>query len=293
MAARKRKKRGARQSSNVGCLIVLSGLVVLAIVFVIKFPDIKAAFERTDFLKLVKEKASTTTIRQKDETVSALPAAKPEPAKPSSPATSSTLAPLGAPKAAPRGAPVPAPSTTIPAAAPASPSQTPSAAAPSAAPAGAKPGGVTATTLAPKPSVPTRQASLFFIKIADDGVISRHEVKRNVPVSDSPLSDAIRALIAGPSEGEIRSGLVSLIPRGTKLLGITLRGSTAIIDLSEAFMYNHYGVEGYSAQLRQIVYTATSFSSVQDVQILVEGRQKDYLGGEGVFIGNPLSRNSF
>jgi spore germination protein GerM len=58
-------------------------------------------------------------------------------------------------------------------------------------------------------------------------------------------------------------------------------------------MYNHYGVEGYLAQLKQIVYTATTFPSVQDVQILVEGKQKDYLGGEGVYIGKPLSRNSF
>lgn len=114
-----------------------------------------------------------------------------------------------------------------------------------------------------------------------------------IPATDSPLSDAINALLGGPTEGEIRSKLISLIPRGTKLLGINIRGSTAIIDLSEAFMYNHYGIEGYSAQLKQIVYTATSFSSVQDVQILVEGKVRDYLGGEGVFIGKPLSRNSF
>jgi germination protein M len=131
------------------------------------------------------------------------------------------------------------------------------------------------------------------VKIEDDGVISRREVRRMIPVSDSPLTDAVNALIAGPSEGEIRSGLVSLVPRGTKLLGITLRGSTAIINLSDAFMYNHYGNEGFSAQLKQIVYTATSFPSVQDVQILVEGKAKDYLGGEGVYIGKPLSRNSF
>ncbi|MDD3821216.1 MAG: GerMN domain-containing protein, partial [Spirochaetales bacterium] len=58
------------------------------------------------------------------------------------------------------------------------------------------------------------------------------------------------------------------------------------------FMYNHYGTEGFIAQLRQIVFTATSFSSVQDVQIIIEGQKKDYLGGEGVYIGKPLSRAS-
>jgi len=58
-------------------------------------------------------------------------------------------------------------------------------------------------------------------------------------------------------------------------------------------MYNHYGIEGYAGQLKQVVYTATAFPTVQDVQILIEGSKRDYLGGEGVFIGKPLSRNSF
>ena len=118
-------------------------------------------------------------------------------------------------------------------------------------------------------------------------------MRRSIVSVDSPLADAIKALISGPSEAEIRSGLVSLVPRGTKLLGIVLRGSTAVIDLSESFMYNRYGSEGFGAQLKQIVYTATAFASVQDVQILVEGKARDYLGGEGIYIGKPLSRNSF
>jgi spore germination protein GerM len=141
--------------------------------------------------------------------------------------------------------------------------------------------------------IESRQASLYFMKIEEDGVISSHEVRRMVAVSDSPLTDALSALLAGPSEGEIRSGLVSLVPRGTKLKSVSVRGSTALIDLGDTFMYNRYGPEGYQAQLKQIVYTATSFPSVQDVQILIDGQRKDYLGGEGVFIGKPLSRNSF
>jgi len=58
-------------------------------------------------------------------------------------------------------------------------------------------------------------------------------------------------------------------------------------------MYNRYGIEGYAGQLKQIVYTATNFSTVKDVQILIEGQPRDYLGGDGVYIGKPLSRASF
>ena len=261
MASRKKK---ASRSSSIGCLILLAGIIVLAVIFAVKFPDIKATLEKTDFLDLVKARATTTTTTTTTATA-IVPAPAPAPSLPVTTIPATTLPPSRSqPQAAPGAGSTPASLQTPP---------PPAAAANSA--------------------VQARQASLFFVRIEDDGVISRREVKRSIAVSDSPLTDAVNALIAGPSEGEIRSGLVSLIPRGTRLLGITVRGSTAIIDLSDAFMYNHYGIEGYSAQLKQVVYTATSFPSVQDVQILVEGKQKDYLGGEGVFIGKPLSRNSF
>ena len=138
-----------------------------------------------------------------------------------------------------------------------------------------------------------RPAALFFVRIDDDGVIVRQEVKRQVPVSDSPLLDSLAALLKGPTEDELRKKLISLVPQGTKLLSAQVRGSTAYLNFNEAFMYNHYGIEGYAGQLKQVVYTATSFPTVQDVQILIEGEKHDYLGGEGVFIGRPLSRNSF
>jgi spore germination protein GerM len=146
------------------------------------------------------------------------------------------------------------------------------------------------TALVPQRS---RGATLYFVRIDDDGVIVRQEVKRQIPASDQPLTDALAALIGGPSEDELRHHLLSLIPQGTKLLSAQVRGSTAYLNFNEAFMYNHYGIEGYAGQLKQIVYTATAFPSVQDVQILIEGERHDYLGGEGVYIGRPLSRNSF
>ena len=264
MASRKKK---SSRGSNIGCLILLAGIIILVVIFAVKFPDIKATLDRTNFLNLVKQRVTTTT-----------PPAKARETE--TPTPSSTVRPIAIPSVTVNNIEEQAPSTTT------LPTQS-SSSMTGTAPAEKK----TGTSIVPE--VQIRQASLFFVKIGDDGVISRHEVKRSIPASDSPLTDAINALISGPSEGEIRSGLVSLIPRGTKLLGITLRGSTAIIDLSEPFMYNHYGVEGFSAQLRQIVYTATSFPSVQDVQILVEGKLKEYLGGEGVYIGKPLSRNSF
>jgi spore germination protein GerM len=85
----------------------------------------------------------------------------------------------------------------------------------------------------------SRSASLFFVRIDDDGIIVRQEVKRQIAVSDSPLLDSLAALLKGPSEDEIRKKLVSLVPQGTKLLSAQVRGSTAFLNFNEAFMYNH------------------------------------------------------
>ncbi|MCE1195117.1 GerMN domain-containing protein [bacterium] len=280
MATRRNKKKNS--GSHMGCLILLVGFIVLLVVFAIKLPEIKTALEETRFIDLVKQRVTTTTSAP-----APAPQNKPTPAAPSPSVQPAAPTPSGArPKTPSAEPPAPAAPSTTSQAIPSPGASIPATSLPETAPAAQRP----ASTAAPAAS---RMAALFFVKIEEDGTISRQEVKRAVPASDVPLTDALNALFAGPSEAEIRSGLVSLIPRGTKLLGATVRGSTATINVSEAFMYNRYAVEGYSAQLRQIVYTATAFTSIQDVQFLVEGKQKDYLGGEGVYIGKPLSRNSF
>jgi spore germination protein GerM len=104
------------------------------------------------------------------------------------------------------------------------------------------------------------------------------------------MTDVIQALIAGPNDAEKQRGLISLIPPATRVLSTTtVRGSTAYISFSEDFLYNTYGAEGYAGQVRQIVYTATEFSNINDVQILVQDRVVDYLG-PGIWIGSPLRR---
>jgi spore germination protein GerM len=143
----------------------------------------------------------------------------------------------------------------------------------------------------PSGTAGTWERGVYFTKIDTDGAILRTRVMRKFPASDSPMLDSLGALLAGPSAGEKRQGLMSLIPQGTRVLSATVRGSTAYISFSEEFQYNTFGVEGYAAQLKQIVWTVTEFSNVTDVQILIEGRRVDYLG-EGIWIGSPVNRDT-
>lgn len=144
---------------------------------------------------------------------------------------------------------------------------------------------------APKPASATRTATLYFVSIGADGSVSRQAVKRQLAKSDSPLTDAIKALLAGPVPGE--KNAMSLIPSGSRLIGASVKDGVATLNFNESFEFNSYGVEGSIGQLMQIVYTATEFSTVKSVQFLIEGEKKEYLGSEGQWIGTPLSRSSF
>jgi spore germination protein GerM len=139
--------------------------------------------------------------------------------------------------------------------------------------------------------VATSPQTLYFIRVDQDGTILRSRITRTAPSSNSPLLNALQTLVNGPGSDEQGQGLISLIPEETKILSVNIRGETAYIDMSEEFQYNSYGREGYVAQLHQIVWTATEFSSVKNVQLLIEGRRVDWLS-EGIWIGSPLNRTS-
>lgn len=147
----------------------------------------------------------------------------------------------------------------------------------------------TAAVVVPKKT----EITLYFVSIDSDGSVSRKSAKRTLEKSDSPLTDSINALLRGPSPDESGKDCMTLIPAGTKLLGASVKNGVATLNFNENFEFNSFGVEGYIAQLMQVVFTATEFSTVRSVQFLIEGEKKDYLGSEGQWIGSPLARSSF
>lgn len=139
----------------------------------------------------------------------------------------------------------------------------------------------------------TSRTELCFVVIDGDGSVSRKLVMRDLPRSSAPLTAALNALLAGPTPAERNANCTSLIPSGTRLLGASVRDGVAYLNFSDEFEINTVGVEGYTAQMMQIVFTATNFSTVNSVQFLINGERKEYLGSEGLWIGSPLNRASF
>ncbi len=101
-------------------------------------------------------------------------------------------------------------------------------------------------------------------------------------------------LLKGPDTTKsAEKNCITVIPKGTKLLSAKVQNGVAYLNFNDALEINEFGVEGKIHSLEQIVYTATEFSTVNSVQILIEWQKKEYLGEEGQWIGSPLSKNNF
>ena len=146
---------------------------------------------------------------------------------------------------------------------------------------------------APKPVTKT-ELQLCFTIIDADGTVVRKMIKRSVTKNDSPLTTAINLLLAGPDySNTAERNLTSFIPKGTKLLGARVSNGVAYLNFNDNFEFNQEGTVGQINQLMQVVYTATTFSTVNSVQFLINGQKKQFLGEEGIRIDAPLSKNSF
>lgn len=144
-----------------------------------------------------------------------------------------------------------------------------------------------------KKSTAKTKVNLCFVYIDSDGTIVRKISNREIPKTDAPLTNTIKELIKGPSSSD--KNCMTVIPSGTRLLGASVRNGIATLNFSQEFEFGGINADSYRAQLMQIVYTATEFSTVESVQFLIEGQRKDYMGSEDfqIWIGSPYKRSSF
>ena len=125
------------------------------------------------------------------------------------------------------------------------------------------------------------------------GGISVTGVTRTAGPSAAPLTATLATLLAGPDPTESTRGFITLIPPAVTLNKVYIRDSVAYVDVSESFRFNRLGREGLDVQLQQVVYSATQFANVEQVQILIDGERIDYLASEGTFVGKPIGREAF
>ncbi len=115
-------------------------------------------------------------------------------------------------------------------------------------------------------------------------------VTRGVAATTAVIGTAVRALLAGPTRSETRAGAGTAVPPGTQLLGISLHGGVATVDLTSDFTT---GSGGWSERLRlaQLVFTATQFPGVRGVRLHLDGAPVAALS-DGLVLADPMTRRS-
>jgi len=108
-----------------------------------------------------------------------------------------------------------------------------------------------------------------------------------VPKNSHPAQTALELLSVAPSSGD----LVSALPQGTKVRGISVKDHVAVVDFSDAIIKNNPGGSATEALLvGAVVNTLTEFSDIHKVKILVEGKKVETLTGH-MDVSEPLSRS--
>jgi germination protein M len=138
-------------------------------------------------------------------------------------------------------------------------------------------------------AVPRIKATLFFGSGDGLGLVP---VEQEIPLAQGTVAQA-RALIEAQLTATPPEGHVSTIPEGTKLLGVYVsEKNEAFVDLDATVRTKH---PGGSMNELFTVYTmvnvlTSNFPDIQNVQILIDGREVDTLAGH-VDLRHPLRKN--
>lgn len=110
--------------------------------------------------------------------------------------------------------------------------------------------------------------------------------RRIIPYNGHPQLTAVQELINGPE----RQGLQEVFSKKTKVLKLEIKDGLAIIDLNKEATKLSRGAWGESLAVSALVNTLTKFPEVDQVRILIEGKEVETLSGH-VDLTGLLRRN--
>ena len=113
-------------------------------------------------------------------------------------------------------------------------------------------------------------------------------VRREQPAAARTVEQALALLTTAPQEQGARR---SAVPPGTVVERLDVRGDVLVVHLSARFAQ----VRGRDQVLAvaQVVWTATEFPPVRQVELRVDGRSLDPPGEQGAVSAGPVSREDY
>ena len=117
---------------------------------------------------------------------------------------------------------------------------------------------------------------------------SLRAVSRPVPRVARVGAEAVKALLAGPTAEESRSGLSTAIPRDTRFNDLVITDGVAKVDLSRAFESGG-GTLSLTMRLAQVTCTLDQFETVRGVRFALDGKLVNVFSGNGIVIDQPVT----
>lgn len=137
---------------------------------------------------------------------------------------------------------------------------------------------------------PEREVRLYFLRFDEKTEKVDLAWARRTMRADVPLLETMKELARGLNKKEERSGLLSALPQGLLVRGVSVHNRVAYIDFNEALERNAVG-NILMSRIDQIVFTATQFDGVDGVVIKINGVERTTLGPDGLALARPLTRS--
>lgn len=181
--------------------------------------------------------------------------------------------------ASPPPLPTPSPAVTVPVTPPS----------PIASPSPISPPSPEASTPPAAQPIQTNVALYWVRDTAGDlDLVPMEVLVRDTKDPEVVLATAFNRLLTGSPDTNTSSS----IPEGTKLLNIAVQDDGVHLNLSREFTSGG-GSASMMSRLGQVIYTATSLESDANVWLYVDGEPLELLGGEGLEISQPTTRENF
>jgi spore germination protein GerM len=153
--------------------------------------------------------------------------------------------------------------------------------------------GVTPNVVQNSPPPATVQSTIAKIYLLRDTGRNLELVPTSIEVNaEQPNAVLIGAFNSLLTNIENSKTVSSTIPEGTKLRSLTIQKDGIHVDLSTEFTTGG-GSASMMGRLAQVIYTATTLQPNANVWIDVEGKPLEILGGEGLEIERPMTRQNF
>ena len=94
-------------------------------------------------------------------------------------------------------------------------------------------------------------------------------------------------LLKGPTIQESRQGIYSEIPKDVDLISVTQKNDSVIVNLSSAFGQGG-GSQSIENRVKQLSKTVKNSVKGKKVYLYIDNKEVEYLGGEGIYIKQPL-----